>query len=77
MSSCLLIVFFFVFVFIYLKFISSLVIISFFLFVCMQQNAGKVLYGFIKLLEPEAQVTKYVLLHWQVSSQFFDFFINF
>lgn len=23
------------------------------------------LYGFIKLLEPEAQVTKYVLLHWQ------------
>ncbi|XP_063697165.1 drebrin-like protein [Culicoides brevitarsis] len=28
-------------------------------------NAGKVLYGFIKILEPEAQVTKYVLLHWQ------------
>uniref|UniRef100_A0A336MDQ7 CSON014573 protein n=1 Tax=Culicoides sonorensis TaxID=179676 RepID=A0A336MDQ7_CULSO len=31
-------------------------------------NPSKVLYGFIKILDPETQVTKYVLLHWQGES---------
>lgn len=36
-----------------------------------QQNAGKVLFGFIKLLETKTQLTKFVLLHWQVSARWF------